>query len=96
MSSRTIVAAIAILVGVAAVAILPQLLPGGSGFRAWLAEVVDEQDADRGWARLDDSVREHGYAGDHGAYLAEVSEEDWGALLLTAPVTSGTTMGSRT
>lgn len=88
MSGRRLAAAVvaAILLGAGVVAVMPQLSLGGSGFRDWLAEVSDEQDADRGWHLVADWVREDTYGGDLDAYLADVTAADWDALRLETPI----------
>ena len=75
-----------ILVGAVALAVMPRLSLGGSGFRGWLVEVTDSQDADRGWHLVADWVRDEAYGGDLDSYLADVEAADWSVLHLDTPV----------
>ena len=88
MNGRRLAAAAvgAVLVGAIALAVMPQLPLGGSGFRDWLVEVTDSQDADRGWHLVANWVRDDAYGGDLEAYLADVEAADWSLLHLDTPV----------
>lgn len=84
LSGRAAVVAgvVAVVVGLAGTAWLADAPPGSSGFRAWLIEVADPADDDRGWNRLERWLQDHAYGGDRAAYLAEVRSADWRRMRL--------------